>query len=367
MKITNLTRVLLLVLSVAMMLSLFACGNGAETTEETTAAKAESNTTAATTAAPEKETTEKNDKVETTESEVDEDEITQAKDDTTDAAEATTVAPETDDASENTVASETTVAPEATEGTAESSDTAESETEDTEETTEEKVVCTNHSVTKWAYANDGDAASKLAILSATCTKCGETVTKEATFYVTIEYIYGNDKSNPGNVQLFPNAQDSALLMGSEMVTLGPGRDKCPAEGVQPIAYDSATGFAGMFGICGWAGYVGSSTNDGAAFMAVDETGNVILDWTPVTGILESAGLPLVSAGGTEIDTTLAAAYTDATVSGIRFSHIIDVREYSLLAGKTVDLIFAFVTNEGVAEDVYIPYLVIEDVQIPEAQ
>lgn len=318
MKTTNLIKALLLALSITMMLSLVACVSDPETEDqssETESSVAESNSS-----------TEKNDHEESDKA---------------------------DTESDSTPATE-------------SSDEETTETE-SESETDAKVPCETHTPGSWSYATDEDSSTKLAILSATCTKCGETVTKDATFYTSIESVFGNDSTNPTNVTLFQAGADLPPMMGSEMVTLGAGKENCPADGIHPIAYDSTTGFAGLFGVGGWAGYLGSSTSDGAAFMAVDETGNVILDWTPVTGILESAGLPLVSEGGEEINATLGNVYTDGTAGGIRFFHIIDARQYSLLAGKKVDIILAFVTNQGVAEDVYIPYLVIEDMQIPEAQ
>ncbi len=326
MKNTNLFRALMIALSLAMIFSLFACDKGQETTGETTAAATDEVTTSA-----------------------------EATD--TDAKETTA---ETSAEATDTDAKETTA-----ETTAEVTDTDAKET--TVETQPAPTPC-QHTDTTYSYASDGDDTTKLATLAEKCNECGETVsTKDASFYASIEAIYGNDSGNASNVVLFQADTTNAPIMGSIKVTLGAGYDKCPADGVHPIAYDSTTGFAGMLGVSGWAGYVGSSVNDGAAFMAVDQDGNVVLDWTPITGILSAAGLNLTAPGGDAVDSMLAGIYSDASVSGIRFNHIIDVRGYSELAGKTVDIILAFTTSQGVDGDVYIPYLTIEDVKVPAAQ
>lgn len=360
MKNTNVLRALLIVLSLVMLLSLFSCDNEQETTKGTTAATTEENSTT------EADETTVETTVETTDKPADEptDEPTDKPTVETDAKVDEIDSSDETDKSEQTEGSDTETVVETDENTETPTDTDE---ETVGETETEVVVC-EHKATTYAYASDGDASTKLAVLAEKCKKCGEIVsTKSASFYAAIEAIYGNDSGNASNVVLFQADATNAPIMGSTKVTLGAGYDKCPAGGVHPIDYSSATGFAGMLGVSGWAGYVGSSVNDGAAFMAVDQDGNVVLNWTPITGILSAAGLNLTAPAGDAVDSMLAGTYSDASVSGIRFNHIIDVRGYSELAGKTVDIIFAFTTSKGVDGDVYIPYLTIEDVQIPAAQ
>ena len=280
-----------------------------------------------------------------------------------------TKAPETSNSSTDTLPAEeseetTEPATEAPETEAPATEAPDTQAPETDGAETDAPACA-HQISEYAYASDNDGSTKTANLSGVCSKCGETVTKSASFFTAIESVYGD---NGDNVIIFQATADGnpAPIMGGVVYEYDNTKPYYPANGFSSIPADFPN-FGGMLGISGWGGYAGVSANDGAAFRAVDAEGNVIVDWTPVTAILANAGLALSTPAEDAVNAMLAGAYTDAKVQGIRFNHIINTLDYPELAGKTVDVTFAFTTALGVDGDVYVPYFTIKSVSVPAAQ
>ena len=223
MKITNLIRVLLVVLSCVMVLSLFACGNEAGTDTEATTTEAADNN----------ETTEGGNATEATEGRNDTD-VTEGGNDT-----------EATEGSNNT---------EATEG---GNDTQNTETNDTESTETD--------------GESGDVIETVAFLSAIETVFGNDATNPAN--VTI-------------FQATPDGNPAPIMGNSTVSVLGAGHPNMPAEGIAPIALDSPTGFGGMIGFAGWGVFEGSVPAEvSVSYQITDAEGNVLVEWTAVQDIL----------------------------------------------------------------------------------
>ena len=215
------------------------------------------------------------------------------------------------------------------------------------------VAALGHNVAAYTgyVANpDGDEA----MITGECSACNETVTKPASFYLAVETIYGNVSNE--NVVVFQADAEIIPLMGLGQFVFANGHANYPADGFSPIALDcTALGgaFNGMIGISGWTGYLGSSVGDSAVFKVLDADGNELVGWTSLAQLTPNAG----DAG---VDEFLATGYTDAAVNGYRFAHIVDFKPFwGMLNGKTVTVVMAFTTAQGVDGDVYIPYADIE--------
>ena len=391
MKITKWMRFALIALSVVMALSLFACGDPEETTtaqkEETSENKTDATTESKGTEATDSESTEPD--KETTDGDVvttegDTDEVTTEGDVVT--TEGTTES-----------GSETTESGSETTDTESESETTETETESVE-TTEApcehvpvedaavKPTCTETGLTKgshcekcgeilvaqevvptrahdpknvWEYAANPDGDT--AVLVNPCADCGAaTETKAASFQLSVEGIFGGEA-----VYTFQASETVIPLMGTEMLQFNPDHPNYPADGYTPVPDGSATGFGNLFGIAGWAGYVGSTLEDGASYKIVDLEGNVLVEWTAVKGILAEAGLNVTSAADPAITEFLAANYTDGATAGFRFYHIVSVSEHiNEIAGKTVNVTFAFNATAAAEGATYIPYATLQ-LSVPE--
>ena len=119
----------------------------------------------------------------------------------------------------------------------------------------------------------------------------------------------------------------------------------------------------MLGVQGWCGYLNGAVTDGGAYKILDTDGNVLVDWTAIQPYLGAVNTDR----GTAVAELLATLYTDGATAPIGFAHIIDFKPYTAtFAGKTVNVVLAFTTAQGVDGDVYIPYANLT-VNIPAAQ
>ena len=219
---------------------------------------------------------------------------------------------------------------------------------DATHTKTEEVPALGHTVatyTTYVANPDGDEA----MIAGECSVCGEMGTKPASFFLTVEIIYGN--VNNDTVVLFP-AKEGEILMAPGKLTFAPGHPNYPADGFAPIALDCTVydgAFNGMIGVKGWVGYLGADVADGAQFKVVDAEGNVLVEWTNLTQLE-----PNTTDEG--VNAFLPNAFTDMTAAGYRYTNIVDLKPYwGILNGKTVTVELAFTTTKGVDGDVYIPY------------
>ena len=112
---------------------------------------------------------------------------------------------------------------------------------------------------------------------------------------------------------------------------------------------------GKFIISGWGGVIGNMT--GTAYKIVDATtGEELTGWTAGTST------PNVGESGVvrEVQASLGK-----NAQGYRFSITADLSD-AALAGKTVNVIFAFVAADGVDGDVYVPCAKAMNIVIPSA-
>ena len=330
MKITNLIRVLLIVLSLVMVLPLFACGNdNTNDTEETTTEAVENNQT---TEGKDTDATEGGKDTDATEGGKDTDATEGGKD--TDATEggkdtdATEGGKDTDatEGGKDTDATEGGNDTDATEG---GNDTENTENTDTD-------------------GENGDA------------------TETVTFFSAIETVFGNDATNPANVSIFQATADGnpAPFMGQSSVTvLGAGTPNLPAEGVAPIALDSATGFGGMFGFSGWGVFAGSvPANVSVSYQITDAEGNVLVEWTAVQEVIGA-----VVGARPDVDAVLPTLGYTGGGNAFSVTCIVNTTAYSAdLAGQSVNFNFAY-TTAGETETVYIPFVTVAGVVIPAVQ
>ena len=335
-------KVLVSILAVSLMLCLFACNDTDVTTTEaeTKATETEDKATDAATEAPEGDATAE---VTETEAPIDDDTETEATGDTS-------IADDTDAV---------------TDGDTETEVLTEIDTETATETTietETEIATCEHSVSEYnAYASDNDETTSMALISGVCSKCGETVTKPASFIYSIESIFANDANNAQNVVIFQASESVAPIMGDSKLDFTAGHPYYPAEGLAPINADFPS-YGGMIGVSGWGGYLNSTVSDYAAFMITDETGTVLVDWTDMPVILD------VIIPRDDVTVLLPSMYTDGFATGVGFYHIINVIPYAdVIGGKTVNITFAFKTAQGVDGDVYIPYVTLNNVVVPAAQ
>ena len=220
---------------------------------------------------------------------------------------------------------------------------------DATHTKTEEVPALGHTVatyTTYVANPDGDEA----MIAGECSVCGEMGTKPASFFTSVESIFGD--AGEAGVTIFQASETIAPYMSPAKFVYAAGHPSYPANGYSPIPTDSPA-YPGMLGIAGWAAYLDSAVTDGAVYKIVDAEGNVIVDWQPIA---DQLGLGVHSAGGEAIDAFIAANITEYTGVGIRFYHIIDLKPlWGILNGKTVTVELAFTTAKGVEGDVYVPY------------
>ena len=220
---------------------------------------------------------------------------------------------------------------------------------DATHTKTEEVPALGHTVatyTTYVANPDGDEA----MIAGECSVCGEMGTKPASFFASVESIFGD--AGEAGVTIFQASETIAPYMSPAKFVYAAGHPSYPANGYSPIPVNSAA-YPGMLGIAGWAAYLDSAVTDGAVYKIVDAEGNVIVDWQPIA---DQLGLGVHSAGGEAIDAFIAANITEYTGVGIRFYHIIDLKPlWGILNGKTVTVELAFTTAKGVEGDVYVPY------------
>ena len=263
-----------------------------------------------------------------------------------------------------------TEAPEETNGATEAPTTAVTEAptaEATEEPTEGETTelgsdvpeCEAHQVFNYTeYVANPNGST--ALLAGKCVTCGAKVTKPATFFAAIETIYGDVAAD--TVVMFQATETVSPIMGGTMLSFDNKHANYPADGFKPIRLDSTLGYAGLLGISGWGAFLGSSASATAAYRFVDQEGNVLVDWTAASGI--DGVLPTIFARP-DLDAVLPELYTEGAAGGFGYNFIIDVRPYlDTLAGKIIDVEFAFATPNGVDGDVYIPFATIDTVYLP---
>ena len=227
-------------------------------------------------------------------------------------------------------------------------------------TAQEDVAALGHTATYTTYVANEE--SDVAMISGTCSVCNETVTKPASFFYAIESVYGN--AGTEGLTVFQATPDGnpAPIMGGAYLNFAEGYTFYPADGFSPIslectAYDGA--FNGMLGVQGWGGYLNGAVTDGAAYKILDAEGNVLVDWTAIQPYLGA-----VNTARPDVAELLATLYTDGATEAMGFAHIIDFKPYTAtLGGKTVNVVLAFTTAQGVDGDVYIPYATLQ-VNVP---
>ena len=333
MKITNFLRFLLIAVAAVMVFSLFACVEEPET--ETTTEEIEN-------------TTESSDdkKPEDSEKDTDDSESVPGEESSSEKESTSETEPDCQHV-EETVAGKAATCTEAglTEG---------KKCSKCGETlvAQEEIPALGHTVatyTTYVANPDGDEA----LIAGECSVCHEMGSKPASYFLTVELIYGNVDDE--TVVVFPANGEQPLMAPGKLV-FAPGHVNYPANGYFPIAldcpvYDGA--FNGMIGVSGWVGYLGADVADGAQFKVVDADGTVLVEWTNLTQLTPNTA-------DDAVNEFLGAAFTDMTAVGYRYANVVDLKPYwGILGGKTVTVELAFTTTQGVDGDVYIPYASLE--------
>ena len=204
-------------------------------------------------------------------------------------------------------------------------------------------ICKHASVINVAFYDDGDENTVYALEKFDCLVCRQNgLIRRAGFAAALETITANT-----------NISASTALMKVENMEIGVwtvGGISYPSVGyVTPDAEGKVTAN-------GWVGVNGDSTQ--AAYMVLDENGDVLLDWTTIDGKFKGEQSPITNA-------ILSYGHGINPV-GRRFAMSADV---SAFAGKTVSVVYAVIPNnipEG-CNDKYVPIFEIKGIKVPAAE
>ena len=204
-------------------------------------------------------------------------------------------------------------------------------------------ICEHTSVTNVSFFDDGDENTVYALEKFDCLVCRQNgLVRRAGFGAALENIGANTQISA-----------STSLMKMETMEMGVwtvGSIGYPSDGyITPDAEGKVTAN-------GWVGVNGDTTK--AAYMVLDENGNVLLDWTVIDGKFKNEQSPITSA-------ILSYGHGINPV-GRRFSMSVDV---SAFAGKTVSIVYAVIPNSIPAEsgDKYVPIFEIQGIKVPAAE
>ena len=212
-------------------------------------------------------------------------------------------------------------------------------------------ICKHTSVENVSYVSDNDENTVLALEKFDCLVCGQKdLIRHAAFGAALETVDAD-----------AHISSSLALLKVENCVAGVwtvGGRAYPAAGyVTPSAEGTVTAN-------GWVGVNGDLLGGtdkealGAAYMIVDEEGNVLQDWTEVSANFAGEQAPIT-------DSVKLMGHGIAPV-GRRFKITADVSSF---AGQTVNVIYAVIPvdiPEG-SNDKYVPIIEIHGVQVPSAE